>query len=192
MNRHPAHLGAPQLPRAAPGRSRSDAASIRRSDAPAPRQRSVVSVVLLCGEEEHAELRAIQAARLGRVHLRAADVLGRVGTDAAVDVGEPVEAAHGREASIDRGRRQSALLHPGPEHLDVRTRRAQHFDVVVGRPLEEAAQILPVRLQGPSAVASQEQDCNCVRLACGDRAVALGSAAHGTRHREPRHAANRP
>jgi hypothetical protein len=57
------------------------------------RQRRVVVVVLLRREQEHTKLRAVQAACVGRVHLRPTDVMGRIGADPSVDVGEPVEPA---------------------------------------------------------------------------------------------------
>jgi hypothetical protein len=51
-------------------------------------------VVVLGGEQEHAELGAVESSCVGWVDLRAADVLGWVRSDPAVDVGEAVEAAH--------------------------------------------------------------------------------------------------
>jgi hypothetical protein len=54
----------------------------------------VLVVVVLGGEQEHAELGAVESSCVGWVDLRAADVLGWVRSDPAVDVGEAVEAAH--------------------------------------------------------------------------------------------------
>jgi len=39
----------------------------------------------------------------------------------------------------------------------VGTSRRQHENVVVGRPLEQAAQVVAVRIQRPSAIARQER-----------------------------------
>jgi hypothetical protein len=103
------------------------------------RERRVLAVVLLGGEQEHAELGAVQPARIGRMDLRAAHVLRRVRGDTSVDVGEAVEAAHRRQASVDRRRRQAPLFHPAAVQLDVRTGRRQNNELAVGRPLEEAA-----------------------------------------------------
>ena len=94
-------------------------------------ERGVVAVAVLGGEQEHAELRTIQTSRVRRVDLRPADVLGRVRGDATVDVGEAVEAAHRRQPTVDRRRRQVPLLHPAPVQLDMRTRRRQHDEPVV-------------------------------------------------------------
>jgi hypothetical protein len=119
----------------------------------------VVAVVLLGGEQEHAELGAVEPSSVTRVDLRASDVLGRVRADAAVDVSEAVEPADRRQPSVDRGGGETAPLHPGPEQLDVRAGCRQHIDVVVRGPLEEPAQVVPVGLEGPSAVAGEERRC---------------------------------
>jgi len=60
-------------------------------------QSGVTSVAALGGEEKGAALPAIQASPLGGVDLGAPDVLGRVGGDPTIDVGEPVEATNGGE-----------------------------------------------------------------------------------------------
>jgi hypothetical protein len=65
-------------------------------------ERRVVAVVLLGGEQEHAEFGAVKSAGIRGVHLRAADVLGEVGPDPPVDVREPVEARDRGEPPIDR------------------------------------------------------------------------------------------
>ena len=54
-------------------------------------QRLVHEVVVVRGGQEHAELRPIEPSSVGGVYLRAADVLGGVRTDPAVNVREPVE-----------------------------------------------------------------------------------------------------
>jgi hypothetical protein len=98
----------------------------------------VVAVVLLGGEQEHAELRAVETPGIGGVDPGAADVLGRVRRDPSVDVRKPVEAAHRREPAVNRRRRQPAFFHPAAEELNVGTSRLQDGDRVVGCPLEEA------------------------------------------------------
>jgi hypothetical protein len=98
------------------------------------------------------------------VDLGAADVLGRVRTDPAVDVGEPVEAAHRREPPVNRRRGEPPSLHGASPQLDVRAGRREHGDVVVGGPLEEAAQVLAVGLKGTAAVARQERRRSELRL----------------------------
>jgi hypothetical protein len=80
------------------------------------------------------------------VDLRSADVLGWVRPDAAVDVREPVEPTNRRQVTIDRRRGEPAVLHPGAEQLDMRTARLHDGDAVVGGPLEEAAQVVAIRL----------------------------------------------
>jgi hypothetical protein len=121
------------------------------------RERGVLAVVLLGGEEERVELEAIQTASVRGVDLRPADVLHRVRGDASVDVSEPVEPADGREPSVDRGSGQTAIFHRGTEQLDMRARGLEHDHAVVGRPLEEATQVMAVRLERASAVPSQER-----------------------------------
>jgi hypothetical protein len=59
-------------------------------------------VIGIGGGEEHAKFGAVEPASVGRMDLGPADVLGRVRSDPAVDVSKPVEAAHGRESSVDR------------------------------------------------------------------------------------------
>ncbi len=71
------------------------------------RQSGVVMVVALRGEQARSEFAAVQPPALGRVNLRAANVLGRVRRDPPVDVGETVEAAHGGQAPVNRRRRQT-------------------------------------------------------------------------------------
>lgn len=119
------------------------------------RERGVRAVVLLGGEQEHAELGAVETAGVRRVHVRSADVLRRVRRDAPVDMGEAVEAAHRRQPPVDRRCRAAACLHQGPEQLDVRTRGGQHSELRVGRPLEEPTQVVAVRVQRATAVATR-------------------------------------
>ena len=91
------------------------------------------------------------------MHSRSAHVLGGVGWDAAVDVGEAVVAAHRRQPPVNRRRRQPTFVHPRPVQLDVRARRRQRRHVDVVAPLEELAQVRSIRLQGAAAVAGQER-----------------------------------
>jgi hypothetical protein len=91
-------------------------------------ERGVVAVVLLGGEQEHAELGAIQAPGVRWVDLGSADVLGGVRADAPVDVREPIEPTDRREPTVDRRRGEPAVLHPGAEQLDVRTARLHDSD----------------------------------------------------------------
>jgi hypothetical protein len=72
----------------------------------------VVTVVLLGGEQEHAQLGAVETAGIRRMDLGTAHVLGRVRGDAAIDVSEPVEAAHRRQSPVDRRCGKTSRLHP--------------------------------------------------------------------------------
>ncbi len=98
------------------------------------------------------------------MNLRSADVLRRIRPDPTVDVSESVEAAHRRQATVDRRRRQSLLLHPTAVQLDVRTRRREYDELVVRRPLEEPAQVVAIGIQGAAAVAGQERDSGELRV----------------------------
>jgi len=90
--------------------------------------------------------------------------LRRVGRDASVDVSEPVEAAHGREATVDRRRGQAAHFHGGAVQLDVWPRRVQHDQLPVGRPLKERPQVISIGVQGSAAVPSEKRDRCQLRL----------------------------
>ena len=120
------------------------------------RQGGVVTVVAFGREQEGAEFSAVEATSLARVDLGAADVLGRVGTDAPVDVGEAIKTADGREATVDGRGGQSPLLAGGPPQLDVGPLGLEHHQSDAVTPLEIATQVETVGLQGPSAVAGQE------------------------------------
>ena len=80
------------------------------------------------GEQEPAELCAVDPVSLAWVHLRPPDVLLRVRCDPTDDVREPVQSAHRRQAPIDRRCREPALFHVMTEQLDVRTRRCEHLE----------------------------------------------------------------
>jgi hypothetical protein len=99
----------------------------------------VVAVEALGAEQEGAELGTAHAATLTRLHLGSTHILGWIRRNAAIDVSEPVEAAHRRKASIDRRRREAAFLHRGAVQLDVRPSGFQDDQMVVGCPLEEPA-----------------------------------------------------
>ena len=73
----------------------------------------------LGGEEEPLEFAAVQSAPLGWMDLGTANVLGRVGSDPRVHVGEAVEATGGREAAVDGRGGQTALFHRGPVQLEI-------------------------------------------------------------------------
>ena len=88
--------------------------------------------------------------------LRAPHVLRRVRADPAVDMREAVEAADGREPTVDGGRGQLPGLEGAAEELDVRAGRFEDLESDVGRPLEEGPQVVSVRLKRPAAVAGQE------------------------------------
>jgi hypothetical protein len=120
-------------------------------------ERCVVAVEAFGGEQEHTELAAIQTSRLGRMDLWSSDVLGWVERDDPVDVCESVEAAHRRQPTIDGGCGQTALLDGYSDQFDVRTRRTHHLDLVIVSPLEEPAQIFPIRLECRAVVARQER-----------------------------------
>jgi hypothetical protein len=101
---------------------------------------------------------AIQPASVRCVDLGSADVLGGVGPDAPVDVCESVEATDCREPTVDRRRREPAVLHRAAEQLDVRTARLHDDDAVIAGPLEEAAQVVAIRLERATAVTGKERD----------------------------------
>ena len=64
------------------------------------------------GEQEGAELGPIHAVTFGRLDSRPADVLGRVGRDPAVDVGEPVQAhtVDSRRSIVEAAKPRSSML----------------------------------------------------------------------------------
>jgi hypothetical protein len=78
-------------------------------------QGGVVAVVLLGGEQEHAELGAVESSPGRGVNLWPTDVLRGVGSDSSIDVGEAIEAADGREATVDRRRREPPVFHPASD-----------------------------------------------------------------------------
>ena len=115
----------------------------------------VVGVVALGGEEEPAELAPIEATPFARVDLGPAGVLRRVRWDPTVDVGKTIEAADGRQPPVDGRSSQAPLLHGAAPQLDVGPCGLEHGETGVGAPLEERAQVVAIRLEGPTAVARQ-------------------------------------
>jgi hypothetical protein len=59
---------------------------------------------------------------------------------------------------------QAALLHGGAVQLDMRPRRLQHDQLLVGRPLEERTQVMSIRVEGPAAVTSEKRNGRQLRL----------------------------
>ena len=111
------------------------------------RQCGMALVAALGCEQEGAQLPAIEAPALRRMDLGTPDVLGGVGAHPAVDVGEPVEAAHGGQPSVDGRGSKASLLHGRPVELDVRSLRLQDCETDVGGPLEECPEIETVGIE---------------------------------------------
>jgi hypothetical protein len=120
-------------------------------------QGRMVGVVALGREEESAELASVEPTPFARVDLGPAGILRWVRWDPAVDVGETIEAADGREPAIDGRGGQAPLLHGASPQLDVGPRRLEDVETDVGAPLEEGAQVVAVGLEGSAAVAGQER-----------------------------------
>jgi hypothetical protein len=118
-------------------------------------KRRVVSVVLFSGEQEDAELGAVQAPGIGWVNLWAADVLGRVRPDPPVDVSEPIGAAHRGKAPCRLLTRQGHERPSSNNELDMGASRLEHRYPVAGRPLEDAPQVVPLGVEGAAAVAGE-------------------------------------
>jgi hypothetical protein len=114
--------------------------------------------------QECSELAAVHPTLSGLMDPRSTDVLRGVGGDPAVDVREAVVTAHGGQAAIDGRRGEPALFHGCPIQLDVRPAGSQWQQPDSGRPLEELAQVCPVRLQGPPAIAGEERNRRQLRF----------------------------
>ena len=119
-------------------------------------QSGMIPVESLGGEEERAELPAVQSPPLGRVHLGAPDVLGRVGVHPSVDVGESVEAADGRQPSVDGRRGQTLVLHGGAVELDVGSLGFQDGEARISGPLEEGPEVVAVGIERAPVVSGEE------------------------------------
>lgn len=128
------------------------------------RQGGVSAVVTLSGEEERAQLEAVETACSRAVDVGSAHVLRRVRRRATVDVGEPLEPAHGGEAPVDRRWSESVGHQAASVQLELSARRAQHFQVLVVRPLEEPAEVVAVRLERAPAVTGEERRGGEMRL----------------------------
>ena len=109
-------------------------------------------------EEEGAQLASVHAAALAGMDLGAAHVLGRVGGDRSVDVGDAVVATNRREATVDRRGGQAPLLEGRAVELDLGAGRLEDGQAQVGGPLEEGEQVVAISVEGPAAVAGQEGD----------------------------------
>ena len=101
-------------------------------------------VVVLGGEQEHAEFGAVESSPGRRVYLPPTDVLRGVRGDPSIDVGEAIEAADRRQATVDGRRGQAPVFHPASVQLNVGPGRGEDGEVVIGGPLEEATEIVAV------------------------------------------------
>jgi hypothetical protein len=79
-------------------------------------------------------------------------------------VREPVEAAHRRQPSIDRRRREPASFHVLTEQLDVRACRGEHLESDGPGPGEEESEILSVGLQRSAAVTGEKRHRSQLRF----------------------------
>jgi hypothetical protein len=84
-------------------------------------------------------------------------VLGRVGADPAVDVGEAVVAADRRQAPVDDRRGEPAFVHPRPVQLDVGSGCLERSQADVVGPLEELTQMSAIRRERAAGIARQER-----------------------------------
>jgi len=83
-------------------------------------------------EQEPPEVGPVEATGVVGVDLGTTDVLGRVGADPAVDVGEAVEAAHGRQPPVDSGGGQAPGLHGPHVQRDLGPGGLEDVEAVVG------------------------------------------------------------
>ena len=136
-------------------------------------QGGVGVVETFSGEEESTELAAVEAALLGWVDRRSADVLGRVGPDAPIDVSDAALSADQQEVF-------RACLVALPDEIEVLPLRQlawpmallQHRHRSEGRPLSAAmAEALAAAqaLGGAIAVSSQDVGPNLKAAAEHDR-----------------------
>jgi len=126
------------------------------------------------GEQERIRAGSVEAAGVVGVNLRVPDVLGGFGGDPAVDVGEPVEAADGGQAPVDRGGGEASLLDGPHVELDLRTAGLQDFESSIGGPLEEPSEVSSVGVEGRSSVAGEEGG-SCQLGVIDDRVVLWSS-----------------
>src|SRR5205807_2864351 len=119
------------------------------------RQGGMGGVVAFGGKEECAEFAPVEPTALVWEDLGPAGVLGRLGRDAAINMGEAVEATDRGETTVDGRRGQTSLFHRGSPQFDVSPLCLEDVEVHIGAPLEESAKVITICLEGPTAVASQ-------------------------------------
>ncbi len=114
--------------------------------------------VLPGGGEDGGELQRMQHRAVLALpgHVRPGHCQGGVAGDELVDERVPEQPGDGGQAAADRGGRVAALLEVAQVQLQVRTLGRQRRELVVGAPLPEAPQVLPVRAGGRLAVPGQE------------------------------------
>ena len=66
------------------------------------RQSSVLTDNAFGSEQEPSKFGAVEPVALSGMNFGSADVLSRVRSDSSIDAREPVQAAHGRESTVDR------------------------------------------------------------------------------------------
>jgi hypothetical protein len=108
-------------------------------------------------EQEPPQLGPVEAAGVAGMDLGSANVLGRVGGDPAVDVGEAVVAAHGRQPPVDGRCGQAMGLHGPHVQLDLGASGLEDVEPLIGRPLEERTYVVAVGVQRPPLVAGKER-----------------------------------
>ena len=117
------------------------------------RESGVGMVEPLGGEEEPAELAAVQPTPLRRMDLRAANVLGRVGLDPTVDVGEAVEATRRRQAAVLPAPRSTIEVRYNSRWVRVASSTAMLWSAAHWNRLRRSWR---VGVEYPAAVAGQE------------------------------------
>jgi len=118
----------------------------------------------LGSEQESGHLVAIESTTFARMNLGSPDVLGRIGRDPSVDVGESVEAADRRQPSIDRRRSETTQFEVVSVQLHVGASGLEHLEPHRAGPSEVAPEILAIGLKRPAAVASQKCRCSHLRF----------------------------
>ena len=105
--------------------------------------------------KRNGRVRRDRAPALGGVDIRPANVLGWVGGDPPVDVGEAIEAADRGQTAVDGRRGQTPLLHRESVH-SMWGRLPRERPGRCRRPTGKGAQVEAVSVEGPAAVAGQE------------------------------------
>jgi hypothetical protein len=124
----------------------------------------VVRIESLGGVEKGSELLAIEALALGGMDLRSADVLGWIGRNPPVDVGEAVEAKDRGQSPVDGRRSEAPLLHRGSIQLDVGALGFEDGQMGIRGPLEKAPQVVAVGVKCSAAVPGQVGRCRQLSL----------------------------